>query len=40
MFLEQQIITVQYDCFYCIFDQINAALVSMRDKNMKHKKKS
>ncbi len=27
-----------YYCFYCIFDQINAALVSRRDFLQKHKK--
>ncbi len=28
----------QYYCFYCIFDQINAALVSIRDFFQKHYK--
>ncbi len=30
---------LQYCCFYCIFDQINAALVSIRGVFRKHYKK-
>jgi len=32
----QEYFTSQYYCFYCIFDQMNAALVSIRDFFQKH----
>ncbi len=41
MFILNCISISQYYCFYCIFDQINAALVSIRDYlKKKHLQKS